>query len=269
MDTDVLILDLGAGTHQSILDFFLTSGQGIIVSSPAVTATLNAYVFLKNAVFRLMYSSFRRGTPAYDYLEQLRKEGEGFKMLYLPKMLEDIEKLDPSSCMKFKTAIGHFQPRIILNMLVSPNDAAVAMKIRRSCEAYLGLRVEHLGVIYHDSIQEVSLASRLPIVLYKPQSMLSQAIYRIADKIMQSPEETSPFTVESTDDSFQEAAIEAEVDFENKKEYVEELLHSGVLSQGDLVETVKTQQIEINKIRKENVFLKTKLAKAMSQGFKP
>jgi flagellar biosynthesis protein FlhG len=269
MDADILILDLGAGTHQSILDFFLTSGQGIIVSSPAVTATLNAYVFLKNAVFRLMYGSFKRGTPAYHYLEQLRKEGEGFKMLYLPKMLEDIEKLDPASCMKFKTAIGRFQPRIILNMLVSPNDAAVAMKIRRSCEAYLGLRVEHLGVIYRDSIQEVSLASRLPVVLYKPHSMLSQAIYRIADKIMQSPEETSPFTVESTDDSYQEAAIEAEVDFENKKEYVEELLHSGVLSQGDLVETVKTQQIEINKVRKENVFLKTKLAKAMSQGFKP
>jgi flagellar biosynthesis protein FlhG len=41
-DTDILILDLGAGTHQSILDFFLLSGQGIVISSPAVTAVLNA-----------------------------------------------------------------------------------------------------------------------------------------------------------------------------------------------------------------------------------
>jgi flagellar biosynthesis protein FlhG len=98
--------------------------------------------------------------------------------------------------------------------------------------------------------------------------MLSQAIYRIADKIMQTPEETVSFTGESADDSYQEAAMEAEVDFENKKEYVEELLHSGVLSQGDLIETVKTQQLEINKVRKENLFLKTKLAKALSQGFK-
>ncbi|MDR1256507.1 MAG: MinD/ParA family protein, partial [Spirochaetaceae bacterium] len=269
LDADILLLDLGAGTHQSILDFFLVSGQGIIVSSPAVTATLNAYVFLKNAVFRLMYGAFKRGTPAYEYLEQLRKEGEGLKMLYLPKMLEEIESLDPASCMKFKTAIGRFQPRLVLNMLVSPNDADVAMKIRRSCEAYLGLRVEHLGVIYRDSLQEISLASRLPILLYKPHSMLSQAIYRIADKIMQIPEETSPFTVGTADESYQEAALEAEIDFENKKEYVEELLHSGALSQADLIETVKTQQIEINKIKNENIFLKSKLAKALSQGFKP
>ena len=73
-DTDILILDLGAGTHQSILDFFLLSGQGIIVSAPAVTAVLNAYVFLKNTVFRLMYTVFAKGTAAYDYLDKMRKD---------------------------------------------------------------------------------------------------------------------------------------------------------------------------------------------------
>ncbi|MDR1362809.1 MAG: P-loop NTPase [Spirochaetaceae bacterium] len=265
---DILILDLGAGTHQSILDFFLLSGQGIIVSSPAVTATLNAYVFLKNAVFRLMYSAFKRGVPAYDYLERIRKEGSGLKMLYLPKMLEEIERIDPSSYQKFKTSMERFQPRLILNMLDSPSDSEVAMKIRRSCEAYLGLKVEHLGVIYRDSIQDTSLASRLPIVLYKPNSVLSQAIYRIADKILQTPEDSAPFTISTVDESYQEAAAEAEIDFESKKEYVQELLHSGVLSQSDLIETVKTQQIEINKIKKENVFLKHKLSNAVSQGYK-
>jgi flagellar biosynthesis protein FlhG len=49
---------------------------------------------------------------------------------------------------------------------------------------------------------------------------------------------------------------------------VEELLHSGVLSQGDILETVKSQQLELNKLRKENNFLKYKLSQAMSQGFK-
>ncbi|MDR3357093.1 MAG: P-loop NTPase [Spirochaetaceae bacterium] len=269
VDADVLIMDLGAGTHQSILDFFLVSGQGIIVSSPAVTATLNAYVFLKNAVFRLMYNAFRHGSPAFEYLERLRKEGSGLKMLYLPKMLLDIETRDPASYQKFKASIDRFQPRLILNMLDSPADAEVAMKIRRSCEAYLGLRVEHLGVIYRDSIQDISLASRLPILLYKPNAVLSQAIYRIADKLLQTQEDAAPLAIGSVEESYQEAAMEAQIDFENKKEYVEELLHSGVLSQGDLIETVKTQQIEISKIKKENVFLKHKLSKAVSQGFKP
>jgi flagellar biosynthesis protein FlhG len=153
-------------------------------------------------------------------------------------------------------------------MIDDPKDADVAMKIRRSCEEYLDIKVEHLGVMYRDTIQDTALASRLPVVLYKPNSIISQAIYRIADKILQSDEEEYSLTQKDVDDSFQEASVEAEIDFENKMEYVEELLHSGALSQGDLLETVKSQQLEISKLKKENNFLKYKLTQAASQGFK-
>jgi flagellar biosynthesis protein FlhG len=68
-------------------------------------------------------------------------------------------------------------------------------------------------------------------VLYKPQAVISQAIYRIADKILESQEENFTLTSEAIDESFQEASLEAEIDFENKMEYVEELLHTGALTQ--------------------------------------
>jgi flagellar biosynthesis protein FlhG len=268
-DTDILILDLGAGTHQSILDFFLLSGQGIVVSAPAVTATLNAYVFLKNTVFRLMYTVFTKNSQAFTYLEQARKDGSGQRRLYIPQMLKEIERIDPESFQKFVKSADHFHPRLIMNLLEDPKDADVAMKIRRSCEEYLDIKIEHLGVIYRDAVQDTALSSRLPITLYKPRSILSQAIYRIADKILQSEEEGFALGAREVDDTFQEAAMEAEVDFETKTEYVEELLHSGALTQGDLLETVKSQQLEISKLKKENSFLKFKLSKAMGLGYNP
>ncbi|MDR2419298.1 MAG: AAA family ATPase [Treponema sp.] len=266
--TDILILDLGAGTHQFILDFFLLSGQGIIVTSPAVTAVLNAYVFLKNAVFRLMYTVFTKGTPAFNYIDQVRKGGSGPQRLYIPKVLPEIKNIDPQAYEKFTTRLHLLRPRLITNMIDNPKDAEVAVKIRRSCEEYLNLKLEHLGVIYRDSVQDTSLAARLPITVYKPQSILSQAIYRIADKILETPAD------EFLDDraielSFQEAGIEAVQDFESKMEYVEDLLHSGTLTTGDLIETIKTQQLELTKLKKENNFLKMKLSKAMKQGFRP
>ncbi|GHU62127.1 ATP-binding protein [Spirochaetia bacterium] len=269
LNTDILVLDLGAGTHQSILEFFLLSGQGIIVSAPTVTAILNAYVFLKNTIFRLMYTSFARDSRAYNYLEKLRKEGSGLQRLYLPKMLQEIKKIDGKSYTKFKAHVDRLHPRLIMNLAQDPKDAEVANKIRRSCEVYLDLKIEHLGVIYRDSFQETSLASRMPVTIYKPHSMVSQAIYRIADKILQSDEDNFTLTDEEINETFQEVSAEAEIDFEGKMEYVEELMHSGALSQGDLIETVKTQQIEIGKLRKENNFLKYTLSKAMKQGFKP
>ena len=268
-ETDILILDLGAGTHQSILDFFLLSGQGIVVSAPAVTAVLNAYVFLKNTVFRLMYTVFEKGSPARTYLEKARKDGSGPQKLYIPRMLPEIKKIDRVSHDKFIKHMANFHPRLIMNLIDDPKDADVAMKIRRSCEEYLDLKIEHLGVVYRDAIQDTALSSRLPVVLYKPQSVLSQAVYRIADKILQSEEDEYSLDEKEIEESFQEAELEAEIDFSAKMDYVEDLLHSGALSQGDLIETVKSQQVEIAKLKKENNFIKLKLSKAMAKGFNP
>jgi len=265
-DADILILDLGAGTHQSILDFFLLSNHGIVVSAPAVTAVLNAYVFLKNSIFRLMFTSCTKGSPARAELEGIRKDGAGH--IYIPKLLPQIKKIDPASYEKFVHRLNSLHPRLIMNMVDSPKDADVAMKIRRSCEEYLALKIEHMGVIYRDSLQDTALASRLPIVLYKPQSVLSQAIYRIADKILESPEDDFRLDDKQIEDSFQEAEIEAEVDFDSKMEYVEDLLHTGAMKKNDLIETIQSQQLEISKLKKENSFIKLKLTKAIQQGYK-
>ena len=94
-EADVLILDLGAGTHQSILDFFLLSNQGIVVSAPAVTAVLNAYVFMKNAVFRLMLNSCSKGSVARTYLEKSEKTAQATRNYIFPKYCRILKKVIP------------------------------------------------------------------------------------------------------------------------------------------------------------------------------
>jgi len=266
-ETDILILDLGAGSHQSILDFFLLSGQGIVVTAPTVTAVLNAYVFLKNAVFRMMATTFHRNSKAGKHLEKIRGEGAGPHKLHITKILPEIQKIDPAAYDKFKSRLDNLHPRLIMNMVSEPKDGELAMKIRHSCEEYLDLKIDHLGVIYRDSMQDTALASKMPITIYKPKSILSQAIYRIADKILESGTDAFTPDKEQIEASFQEAGMEAEVDFENKMDYIGELLHSGTLTTGDLIETVKIQQIEISKLRKECNFIKKKLTKAIEMGF--
>jgi flagellar biosynthesis protein FlhG len=267
-DADYLILDLGAGTHPGILDFFLMSSQGIIVTAPSVTATLNAYLFLKNAVFRLMYGCFKKGSKAYAYLENLKNDTSSLQRMYIPKIIEEVSKIDPDSAKAFLAKTATFHPRLVMNMIDDPKDADKALKIRRSCKEYLNIDLEHLGVIYRDSVQDTALASRLPVIVYKPQSILSQAVYRIADKILQSETEAPPEDfAELTEESFQSANMEANIDFESKMTYVEELVGSGALSMGDLAETIKSQQYELSSLRKENQLLKTKLMKALQQGY--
>jgi len=267
-DTDYLVLDLGAGTHLGILDFFLMSKQGIIVTAPSVTATLNAYLFLKNAVFRLMYGCFKKGSEAWTCLERLKNDGSSLQRMYIPRIIDEVEKVDPESAARFRARTQNFHPRLVMNMIDDPKDADKALKIRRSCKEYLNIDLEHLGVIYRDTVQDTALASRLPVIIYKPQSILSQAVYRIADKILQSETGSNDDFADMTDESFQTAEMEATIDFDSKMTYVEELVGSGALSMGDLAETIKSQQYELSVLRKENQLLKSKISQAIQQGYR-
>ena len=117
-NTDVLILDLGAGTSTNTIDFFLMSGQGVIITTPTLTATLNAYFFLKNAVFRILDTSFPKGSWAETQYHKLISGGSALQKLYIPKFLEKVKEKDPTSWAAYQKASAHFQPRLIFNMQI-------------------------------------------------------------------------------------------------------------------------------------------------------
>lgn len=271
INTDYVILDLGAGTHQFILDMFLLSPQGIIVSAPAVTATLNAYLFLKNAVFRLLYTTFRRNTPGRELLDSLKKNSSSMQKLYIPQLIQALSQVDPETTRLFITRMQQFRPRLVMNMIENPQDADKATRIKTSCNQYLGLEIDFLGIMYRDMLQDKALSSQLPLVIYKPRSVLAQGIYRITDKIITTPprlfdSDFDPATF--TGDSFNNAEEEANTDYDFKLSGIDDLVAGGSLTIGELAEMIKTQQYELIQLKKENNLLKSKLIKAAQQGFK-
>jgi flagellar biosynthesis protein FlhG len=268
LDADFLIIDLGGGTSFNVIDFFLLSGRGIIVSTPQLTSILNAYLFIKNAVFRIMSSTFQKSSGAANIIEKLKKDGTSLQKVYIPKLLEKIKEADKSSYDEFIKHISTFRPCLVLNMVIDPKENDKAIQLRRSVKEYLNLDLEHLGVIAKDVFQDIALNSRIPVIQYKPNALISQAIYRIADKITQFEAELEgPLDFKNLEETYKIADIEAENDFETKMEYLEELLHCGELSNGDLMEIIKSQQFEIEKLKKENMLFKSKMIKAIDQGF--
>ena len=271
IDCDYLILDLGAGTHQFILDMFLLSPQGIVVSAPAVTATLNGYLFLKNAVFRLLYTTFKRNTPGRTLLDNLKKNSASMQKLYIPQLVPALEQVDSETTELFKSRMQQFRPRLVMNMIDSPSDAEKAQRIKTSCNQYLGLEIDFLGLMYRDMLQDKALSSQLPLVVYKPRSVLGQAIYRIADKVIETPPRNfdADFDPASfSSDSFNSAEEEANSDYDFKLSGIDDLVAGGELSIGELAEMIKTQQYELIQLKKENNLLKSKLVKAAQAGFK-
>lgn len=271
IDADFLILDLGAGTHQIILDMFLQSPQGILVTAPTVTATLDGYLFLKNSVFRLLNTTFKRGTAGHAYLEQLKQNSDAMKSIYIPKLVDNLFAVDPVNTALFKSRMNQFKPRLVMNMIDDPKDADRAQRIRNSCSQYLGMDLEYLGLMYRDQLQDKALSSRLPVIIYKPNCLLSQAIYRIAEKVLAAePRKFDDEFTKAIDSaaSFMQAEEDANEDYNLKLSGLNDLIGSGQLSTGELIDMIKTQAYEISQLRKENNLLKSKIVKAASQGFR-
>lgn len=271
IDADFLILDLGAGTHQIILDMFLQSPQGILVTAPTVTATLDGYLFLKNSVFRLLNTTYKRGSAGHQYLEQLKTNSDAMKSIYIPKLVDQLSVVDPVNTGLFKTRMNQFKPRLAMNMIDDPKDADRAQRIRNSCSQYLGMDLEYLGLMYRDQLQDKALSSRLPVIIYKPNCVLSQAIYRIAEKVIAAEpryfDDDFTNTIDSAT-SFMQAEEDANDDYNLKLSGLNDLIGSGQLSTAELIDMIKTQAYEIGQLRKENNLLKSKIIKAAQQGFR-
>lgn len=275
LEADYLIMDLGAGTGQTTLDFFLTSTRGIICTTPTPTATVSAYLFLKNAVFHILQSTVGNSGPGAEYVKGLFRDRTALRQVYMPEIARELDQRDPETGRRFRAGLRRFRPRLIMNMLENPKDAEKINRLRRSAQQYLDLDLLHLGVVYRDDLQDIALASRLPIIRYKPTSMLSQAVYRIAEKITQLETDTDGgpdgdggvLDLETINDSFEAAETEAESDFDGRMSYIEELLNTGALTTGDLVETVKSQHHEIAQLKKQVNLYRAKIVQAMKSGF--
>ncbi|MBU0970833.1 MAG: AAA family ATPase, partial [Proteobacteria bacterium] len=54
LEFDYVLMDLGAGTNFNMLDFFLTSNQGIFICTPEPTSIENSFNFIKAVYFRVI-----------------------------------------------------------------------------------------------------------------------------------------------------------------------------------------------------------------------
>ncbi len=261
-----------------MMDFFLLSGCGIVVIEPA--AILNAYLFLKNSIFRIMASSFGENSTVYHYLKELKKDGISLQKIYLAKLLEQARQIDYPSYQELEAKMKLFQPQIVLNILRQSSDMQRADKFCHSCHQYLRVNLEHLGVIYYDEVQMQATKAQLPVVVYQPQAIMSQAIYCLADKIlaMEHSHNLSPlydvsgadFAMEGVfaDSSRNSDTLRVEVgnnDQNAQMLYQSTSPQSNIYNSRGLLENIQYQQLNIQQLKLENQYLKKKLLDNMAK----
>jgi flagellar biosynthesis protein FlhG len=214
MDADYVILDLGSGSHFNTLDFFLMSNSGLIVTTPQAPSILNAYGFLKNAVFRLLQQTFSKHKGVSTYLGDIGKEARPNATPSIGQVVEGISKISKKAAATAREEIARLRPSIIVSMGDRPEDMEIVQSLRTLIEERLSVEPICLGFLYYDYIVREAVTDTVPLALVGRDSLILKEIDRMAQKIVHSerfPE--MPLDLEEYEDSFELATIEAEDDY--------------------------------------------------------
>jgi flagellar biosynthesis protein FlhG len=203
---DFVLLDLGAGSAYNTVDFFLVSPGGILVCTPETTSILNAYSFLKTAVYRYLYRSFKPDSPERREIEQFgtaRLEGNDQSFTSLPEQLSRISDTAGALC---RNLLAQFSVRIILNMGKTQNDIAVGARLRSITRKNLGVEVEYIGFLPVDPTVPQSIARRAPALTLSPDGPFARGLGPVVKKIIGSPIPKEPVFYDDEDTDLQRLA---------------------------------------------------------------
>ena len=75
LKADFIILDLGAGTSFTSMDFFLYAPNKIVVLTPQITSIQNAYGFIKASLYRKLSIEFSRNPEGLELIKRASSPG--------------------------------------------------------------------------------------------------------------------------------------------------------------------------------------------------
>ena len=197
LDADIVLLDLGAGAHASVLDYFLVSDDGILVLQPEPTSVENAYSFLRAAFYRRMrLAMVGHGVRQLVTLAMDQRNERGIRTPL--DLLREIEATDTSEARRFVETMRVFKPRVIVNGARTAEDVKLGFAVASVCKKYFGIEAEYLGYVNYDDEARRSVSMRRPIVDLHSDADVSIYLQRIARKLLGLPSTNSAPNQEQT-----------------------------------------------------------------------
>jgi len=183
IDADFVLLDLGAGTDVTVMDYFMVCENGVVVVAPEPTSIENAYSFMRAAFYRrLRLSMVSHDVRKLVGIAMDERNERGIRTPY--DLLREVESLDSAEGARFVRSMRAFRPRLIVNGVRSAADIKLGFSIRSVCRKYFAIDVEYLGYVNHDEAARASVRACRPLVDTHPRSNAAIYLTRIARKIV-------------------------------------------------------------------------------------
>ena len=184
LDADYVVLDLGAGTSFNVLDFFLIAHKKIIVLTPEPTSIQNAYIFVRNAVYRKL-SRLSNKNPSLQALIKIAMDPKNvLKIRTIKELFQFIEESNEKNIIEIlRKEIGDIHLGIVTNMVKNEKEENAGRIVKIVAEKYLTIPSTDLGCVSFDKHIRTMVSDMIPLTNLDQSSQAFGNIYEIANKL--------------------------------------------------------------------------------------
>ncbi|MFK8137482.1 MAG: MinD/ParA family protein [Bdellovibrionales bacterium] len=183
LSTDVVILDLGAGTANSTLDFFIEADKSMLVLTPEPTAVENAYRFLKSSYYRKLRNS-ETDAGAQKLIEEAMDQKNNLGIRSPADLLSYLEANGHRESQQFLNRVRGMDVGILLNQVRAGKDIDTGRGVASISQRYFGIPIQYIGHVAYDNAVWQSLRKKTPFIIDNPSSPINNQFLAIAKLIL-------------------------------------------------------------------------------------
>lgn len=184
LNADLVLLDLGAGSSNNVVDFFSMTQAGIVVTTPEPTAIVNAYEFLKNVVYRILFRMFRNQKEMLKILRFSTIPNNELNAPTVSDLIAIISKNNKWLAENIQEICSDLDFYVIFNQARKISEVQLGVKLRDICLRYLCLDLNFSGFIFYNEEVCSAVFKMRPLVLMSPKSISTRTIERVSTQTM-------------------------------------------------------------------------------------
>jgi flagellar biosynthesis protein FlhG len=177
LETDIVVVDIGAGTNFHALDFFLMADIHLAVATPEPTSVLDLYRFIKLAAIRRVLACFLARSPMSDVLSNR-------DFTSVEEVMEVAGATDVGGRDAAAAALQSFRPGLIINRASGSSQVNV-LYLRKILHQYVGGDLTLLGEIPDDPAVGQAVRKFLPVIEAAPESLAAQSLLAVSAAVEQ------------------------------------------------------------------------------------
>lgn len=179
LSADFIILDLGAGSSFTVIDFFLAVDEGLLIMSPEPTAVQESFDFLKICLMRKLHRTFKDEPEILNVLDLSAIDNLGQLSLPVDNLVKKLNNYDPEAGSIFESILEEFKPRLILNMVMESEEIKEGTALKTAAAELLSIDLDFTGYVESDNSIRDSVKDLRPFLLNDPKSKASRSLAKI------------------------------------------------------------------------------------------